>query len=116
VDDVAEVLAGGSPELVTAVVDALGGDVTPEDVTALVDAGFVDAPPEVVAAVVAVLNEADDEVKVSLESAVNVFDGTLDDYVPSGSNVTVAERRTIVAVTATVASPLSPLPSRRRKV
>jgi hypothetical protein len=40
---------------------------------------------------------------------VNIYDGAFDAYVPSGSNVTVAQRRTIVVVTAATASPLSPL-------
>ena len=75
-----------------------------------------DADPELVAVVVQALNDADTGVKAQFEDEVNVFSGVVDAYIPSGSNVTVAERRTIVAVTATVASPVSPLPARRRKV
>jgi len=101
--------------LVDAVVDVLEGEVTEEDVVAIASQDLTQLPEQVVDAVVQVLNTASDEVKVTLEQEVNVFDGALDEYIPSGSNVTVAERRTIVAVTATVASPVSPLPTRRRK-
>lgn len=115
-EKVAAALDGAEPELVAAIVETLDGEVTPEDISDLVDSGIENAPPEVIAAVVAVLNDADDETKQALETELNVFSGKFDDYRPVGSNVTVAERRTIVAVTATVASPVSPLPSRRRKV
>jgi hypothetical protein len=46
---------------------------------------------------------------------VNVFGGGFDDYVPAGSNVTVGQRRTIVAVTATL-STMSGVTGIRRKV
>jgi len=42
---------------------------------------------------------ASEEVKKAFEEQVNVFDGKHDDYVPSGSTVTVAQRRAIVAAT-----------------
>jgi len=114
---VADALDTAAPELFDAVVDALDGTIEPDDVTALVDSGFLDADPTVIAVIVDVLNQADDETRSALEQQVNVFTGALDSYIPVGSNVTVAERRTIVAVTATVASPVSPLPAaRRRKV
>ena len=55
------------------------------------------------------------EQKQAFEAEVNVFDGTYDDYVPSGSTVTVAERRTIVAATIAVSTVMPTAPSRRRK-
>jgi len=113
---IADALDDAEPELVAALVDVLDGEIEVEDVGALVAAGLEDADPVIIEAVVAALNDADDEVKSELESELNVFSGALDSYKPVGSNVTVAERRTIVAVTATVASPVSPLPTRRRKV
>lgn len=58
--------------------------------------------------------DATDEQKQEFEETVNVFDGTFDDYVPSGSNVTVAERRTIIAVTTTVTL-LAPVATQRRR-
>lgn len=105
----------GDAELLDAVLEVLDGDITPENVTELVDSGLENADPLVVAAVVEVLNEADVEVKSDFEEQTNVFSGTFDEYVPSGSNVSVSERRTIVAVTATVASPLSPVTAVRRR-
>jgi hypothetical protein len=58
--------------------------------------------------------DATEEQKQEFEETVNVFDGTFDDYVPSGSNVTVAERRTIIAVTTTVTL-LAPVATQRRR-
>jgi hypothetical protein len=113
---IADALDDVEPELVAAILDVLDGEIEVEDVGALVAAGLEDADSVIVEAVVAALNNADDAVKSELESQLNVFSGALDSYKPLGSNVTVAERRTIVAITATVASPVSPLPTRRRKV
>lgn len=113
---IADALDDVEPELVAAILDVLDGEIEVEDVGALVAAGLEDADSVIVEAVVAALNNADDAVKSELESQLNVFSGALDSYKPLGSNVTVAERRTIVAITATVASPVSPLSTRRRKV
>lgn len=43
------------------------------------------------------LSEADDSVKQVFESTVNVFNGDFDEYVPSGSTVSVGTRKVIVA-------------------
>lgn len=51
---------------------------------------------------VAVLQDAPDEVKEAFEESVNVFDEAFNDYVPSGSTITVAQRRTIIGATAVV--------------
>lgn len=59
-------------------------------------------------------NDASDEQKHEFEAEVNVFDGSFDDYIPAGSNVTVAQRRTIIAVTAATTL-LAPVTSQRRK-
>lgn len=98
-----------------AVADVLDGDIDEEDIAALGEVNLDELPDEAVEAIVEVLNEAPDDIKQELEAEINVFSGTLDTYIPSGSNVTVAERRTIVAVTATIASPVSPLPGIRRR-
>lgn len=59
---------------------------------------------------------APDEVKEEFEAQVNIFDGSHDDYVPVGSKVSVAERRTIVAATAVLTMMPAPIVgSRRRK-
>jgi len=99
-----------------AVVAVLDGEVSSEDISRIAEIDLEELPDEAVQAVIETLNEAPAEIKNQFESEVNVFSGSIDTYIPSGSNVSVAERRTIVAVTATVASPVSPLPTRRRKV
>ena len=99
------------PDVTGGLVD---GDVTADDVAALSEIDIATLAPDVVAALVEALNDADDEVREAFEEQVDVFSGLVDSYVPVGSNVTVAERRTIVAVTAAIASPLSPLSAARR--
>jgi hypothetical protein len=53
------------------------------------------------------------EEKQKFEEDVNVFDGGYDDYVPSGSTISVGERRTVVAVSAVFF--VTPLPTPRRR-
>jgi len=83
-------------------------EITVEEARSIFEAIDV-LEPETLAVVVEALSEAAPEVKEEFEEAVNIYDGAFDAYVPSGSNVTVAQRRTIVVVTAATASPLSPL-------
>lgn len=60
--------------------------------------------------------DAPEAEKRAFEEQVNVFGGGYDNYVPAGSTVTVAQRRTIVAATVAVSSILpGPAPTRRRK-
>lgn len=92
-------------------------EITVEEARSIFEAIDV-LEPDTLAVVVDALSEAAPEVKAEFESEVNIYDGAFDAYVPSGSNVTVAQRRTIVVVTAATASPLSPLAPasvRRRK-
>ena len=56
---------------------------------------------------------APDEVKEEFEAQVNIFDGSHDEYVPVGSKVSVAERRTIVAATTILMT--LPAPTRRTR-
>ena len=49
--------------------------------------------------IVDAVQNAPTEIKEAFEEEINVFDGAFDTYVPTGSNVSVGERRTIVAVT-----------------
>ena len=51
-----------------------------------------------------IFNDAPAEVKEEFEEEVNVFSGAFDDYEAEGQNVTVGERRTIVAATAVVSA------------
>ena len=83
-------------------------EITIEEVESIV-AAVDDLEPETLTAIAEALSEAPPEVKAEFEDEVNIYDGAFDAYVPSGSNVTVAQRRTIVVVTAATASPLSPL-------
>jgi hypothetical protein len=53
--------------------------------------------PEEAAQLVAAVQDAPTEVRESLESEINVFDGAIDTYVPLGSGVDVGTRRVIVA-------------------
>lgn len=98
-----------------AVVAVLDGDVSSDDIQQLAEVGIEELPDEAVQAIVETLNDAPEEIKDEFQESVNVFGGEIDTYIPSGSNVSVGERRTIVAVTATVASPVSPLPAARRR-
>lgn len=57
--------------------------------------------------------DAPDAVKAQFEAEVNIFDGTHDDYVPVGSTITVAERRTLTTVSVTMG--VIPTTPRRNK-
>ena len=70
----------------------------------VVDAGVVEQPP----------SDAPIEQKLEFESTVNVFSGEYDDYVPVGSKISVAERRTVVAATAVLIM-FAPPPTRMRR-
>ena len=51
-----------------------------------------------------VISEAPVEVKRAFENEVNIFGGGLDTYVPADSNVTVGQRRALVAIGAVLAA------------
>lgn len=69
--------------------------------------------PEIVAAVVAALTEAPDELKEEFQATVNIFEGAYDDYVPTGSTVDVATRRTVTAASVII-SGVPTVTARRR--
>ncbi|NCA23552.1 MAG: hypothetical protein EBS91_02815 [Betaproteobacteria bacterium] len=80
-----EVLASVSTEQAAAVFESVDqGALTEESAAAIVDA----------------IQGATDEIKDVFETVINVFGGAFDEYVPLGSNVSVGERRTLVAVNA----------------
>lgn len=60
---------------------------------------------------IAVVQNASDTVRKSFETAINVFDGKTDTYVPLGSTVPISTRRLVVAVGAM----LSAVPTASRK-
>jgi hypothetical protein len=80
-----EVLAVISTEQASQIFEAL-------DVGALSDA----QTEELIAAV----QDAPTEIREEFEDTINIFGEGLDTYVPTGSNIPVGERRTLIAVTA----------------
>ena len=96
-------------------VGVLDGDITADDIKALKEIDFETASPKAIAAIVQALDDAPSEVKAEFEREINVFEGAFDDYTPTGSNVTVKQRRTIVAVTAITLSPFAVAAPSRRK-
>jgi hypothetical protein len=70
--------------------------------TTVVNSTIPPAPP----------NDAPQTIKEQFEESVNIYDGSYEEYVPVGSSITVAQRRTIVAVT-TVTTML-PLPGGKK--
>lgn len=68
--------------------------------------------PEQLAELIAVVQTASESVRESFETAINVFDGKTDTYVPLGSTVPISTRRLVVAVGAM----LSAVPTTTRKI
>lgn len=72
-----------------------------EDAEAIIESiDFEELTEEQTAQIVEALNEAPEDVKQTFEQEVNVYSGQFDNYVPSGSVVTVGQRRVVVAVSA----------------
>ena len=115
-----EALADLAPEQVAQVVEALlAEEPTQEQATALASS------PEVLATVsteqaqqifealdvaelsdaqteelIAAIESAPTEIREEFEDTIDIFGEGLDDYTPTGSNIPVGERRTLIAVTA----------------
>jgi len=92
------------PELQAAVEELLAAEeITSELIEKLVsNESFDELTQEQIDVIVEALNEASDDVKETFEEEINIFSGEFDNYVPSGSKVTVAERRIIVAATSII--------------
>lgn len=85
-------------------------ELGPEQYEALIDAiAEADLTDEQAEAVAEALSDAPDDVKEAFQESINVFSGQFDSYVPTGSKITVGERRVVVAVAATVALPITPV-------
>jgi hypothetical protein len=54
------------------------------------------------------------EQKQTFEREINIYNGDYEEYIPVGSSITVAERRTIVAITTVTSVVAAPTRSRRR--
>jgi len=85
--------------------DASGSPQIVAEPDPVVDTEVVEQPP----------SDASLEQKLDFESKVDVFSGEYDDYVPVGSTISVAQRRTVVAVTAVLIMFAPPPSSIRRK-
>jgi hypothetical protein len=87
-------------------IDVLDGEITIEEIDSLIqDENFDELPDEAINVIVDALNETSDDIKEEFEDNVNIFgDDNYDDYVPAGSVVDTATRRTVVAVTAATAA------------
>jgi len=80
-----KVLQSIDGEQATEIFDAVDiGAVTPEEAAQLVDA----------------VQEAPTEVREALESEINIFQGAIDTYEPLGSNISVSDRRSVIAAAA----------------
>ena len=142
-EQLVDVLTSGeaTEEQIVAVVEALlqSGEVTSEIATELATSPEVlqavsgEEASEIFAAVsvselteevaeelIAAVQEAPAEVREAFEAEINVFGGKFDTYVPTGSTISVAERRTVVAVSvvssvmvvsSAAAGPSAPSPS-----
>lgn len=95
-----ELLASIEPEQAQEIFEALDLDtLDPTEITALVEA----------------ISNAPIEVRESFESAVNVFDGAVDSYVPIGSTVPISTRRLVIAAGALLSAVPTSTGSGRRK-
>jgi hypothetical protein len=63
-----------------------------------------DLSTEEEAALVAAVSDAPDEIKDEFETQIDVYGEGLDDYVPTGSQVDVGSRRTLLAATAALSA------------
>ncbi len=61
------------------------------------------------------LNNAPRELKKQFEQQVNVFSGQFDNYIPADQKIPVGERRTLIAVTASLVTLGATAPSRKSR-
>lgn len=88
--------------------------VTADEATEIFAAIVVDElTPEQAAEIVAAVQDAPPEVRAAFEEEINVFDGAFDTYVPLGSTVSVASRRTVTAATAAIGATI-PVSNRKK--
>lgn len=88
--------------------------VTEDEATEIFDAIIVEElTAEEAAEIVAAVQDAPPEVREAFEEEINVFDGTFDTYVPLGSTVSVASRRTVTAATAAIGATI-PVANRKK--
>lgn len=81
-----------------------------EEIFASLDLDTLD--PTQIDALVETVQNAPEEIREAFETAVNVFDGAVDSYVPVGSSVPISTRRLVIAASALL-SAVPVAPSRR---
>jgi hypothetical protein len=81
-----------------------------EEIFASIDLDTLD--PTKIDALVEAVQNAPEEIREAFETAVNVFDGAVDSYVPVGSSVPISTRRLVIAASALL-SAIPVAPSRR---
>lgn len=81
-----------------------------EEIFASIDLDTLD--PTKIDALVEAVQDAPEEIREAFESAVNVFDGAVDSYVPVGSSVPIGTRRLVIAAGALLSA--VPVSSGRR--
>ena len=97
-------------ELVSLLSSPAFSEIDPDLAISIIDEiQFDELTEEETAQVVAALNTASDAVKEHFEEEVNVYSGQFDEYQPSGSQITVGQRRVVVAVTVAT-SIMAPAP------
>ena len=124
VEQILETLSEAAPEqIVAAITQVLAADITSDQATEIASS------PEVLAAITETqaeelfeqivveeltdtqleafteaIQEAPTEIKEAFEKTIDIFGSQFDNYVPTGSNIPVGERRTLVAVGALIAA------------
>ena len=97
-------------ELAESVAEVLSadGEITVDAVQYLVNnEEFESLDEETLEVISEAISAAPDEVKEEFEAEVNVFSGTFDNYIPSGSKISVEDRRVVIAVTATISASIA---------
>lgn len=90
--------------------------VLPDQITEIINSPAFDSlTDEQLAEIADIISDAPDETKVAFENALNIFSSdAYGKYVPVGSIITVAQRRSIIAVGIVMALP-TPVPVSRRR-
>ena len=102
VDESTSAIVAALSAAITELIELLPDQITVEQISQIVEsAAFDDLSDEQLTVLADIISDAPDEVKDEFESAVNVFDDpALSAYVPKGSQISVASRRVMIAVTA----------------
>jgi hypothetical protein len=95
-----------------AVLENITGDQATEVFASIDESSITDTQA---AAIVEALVNAPAEVKQAFEAQINVFQGGFDNYIPTGSVISVGSRRVVVAVTTVSFVLPAPVVSRRKQ-